>query len=496
MYISKKEINEKNLNKFISYIKNKLFIRKELKTTNELLNNVNGYPLDINQRKAVITDEDAILLIAGAGSGKTLTIVGKIRYLIEVLGIKKDDILCISFTNASVESLKNALLKNYNYNIDVCTFHKLSFDILKCSNKNISICDDDLLLNVIDEFFYNNLINKELLNIEGYNKIKDLIITFINLYKSNNYDINYFDKIFKNLKYSNEYILLRIIKYIYKEYMNELNASCEVDFNDMINCAINVVKNNGYIKKYKYIIIDEYQDTSFTKYKLISEIKNRLNCKLFVVGDDFQSIYRFTGCNLNIFLRFKEYFKYSKIMKINNTYRNSKELINVSGSFIMKNKSQIRKRLKSNKSINKPIIIVYTNNKLKALKSIINNIDTKILILGRNNNDLYKITKDNILNERINYLTVHKSKGLEEDNVILINLDNSIIGFPSKIENDNIMKYVLNDKDIFPYEEERRLFYVALTRTKNYIYLIVNKNSESVFIKEIKNNKNVKIMNI
>ena len=495
-YITKKEIKEKNINKIYAKIYNKKYINKMLKETKKLLDNVNGYSLDIDQRKAVIIDEDSILLIAGAGSGKTLTIVGKIRYLIEILGIKKEEILCISFTNDSVNSLKNALLKNYNYDIDVYTFHKLALSIIINNNKNISICENDLLSYIIDEFFLSNLKNK-LIKTKDYEKLKNLIITFINLFKSSDYNIDKFDEILKKLKYSKDYILIKIIKHIYREYMDELKSTNSVDFNDMINDAIKIVINNGYIKKYKYIIIDEYQDTSYTKYKLIYEIKKKLNSKLFVVGDDFQSIYRFTGCNLNIFLNFKKYFSYSKILKIKNTYRNSNELIKISGNFIMKNKNQMKKRLKSNKNINNPVIIIYTNNKLKTLKKLINNINTPILILGRNNNDLFNIiNNENILNENIRYLTIHKSKGLEEENVIIINLDDNIIGFPSKIESNNIIKYVLNDKDIYPYEEERRLFYVALTRTKNKVYLIVDKRSESIFIKEIKSEKNVKIMNI
>jgi len=85
----------------------------------------------------------------------------------------------------------------------------------------------------------------------------------------------------------------------------------------------------------------------------------------------------------------------------------------------------------------------------------------------------------------IKIMTVHKSKGLEADNVILVGLDDSILGFPNKIIQNNILKYVLSDKDNYPYEEERRLFYVALTRTKNDVYLLVNKNNPSIFVKEL-----------
>ena len=109
-------------------------------------------------------------------------------------------------------------------------------------------------------------------------------------------------------------------------------------------------------------------------------------------------------------------------------------------------------------------------------------------MLGRNNSDMYKVMDSQT--DKVKFLTVHKSKGLEEENVIIINLEDNILGFPSKIENHKILKYVLNEKDMYPYEEERRLFYVALTRTKNYVYLIVDKNNQSIFVKEIiKNNR-------
>ena len=138
---------------FIS--KNKI-TKENLFKSKELLDNVNGYSLDKKQRLAVIDSSDSALLLAGAGSGKTLTIVGKIRYLIEILKIKKEDILCISFTNDSVNSLKNALLKNYNYDIDVFTFHKLALNILKDNKNIVNIASSDELDYIITEYFYSN----------------------------------------------------------------------------------------------------------------------------------------------------------------------------------------------------------------------------------------------------------------------------------------------------------------------------------------------------
>jgi DNA helicase-4 len=217
-----------------------------------------------------------------------------------------------------------------------------------------------------------------------------------------------------------------------------------------------------------------------------------------VVGDDFQSIYRFSGCNLDIFINFNKYFNDCKIIYIYNTYRNSQELINVAGNFIMKNRIQNKKTLFSNKHIYRPIKIVYYSNQKEIFKKLILYLvkenEHKILILGRNNNDVnkilsddFKIIKDQIYYKDISfrYLTVHKSKGLEEENVIIINLVNDIMGFPSKLEDDSILHYIVKYSEIIPFEEERRLFYVALTRTKKYNYLLVDKCNPSIFVKEI-----------
>ena len=442
--------------------------------------------------------------MAGAGSGKSLTMVGKIRYLIERKSIKEDEILCISFTKDASKNLEMNIKKNYNYNINVYTFHKLALEILKENNYNIAL--DSTLRYIVDEYFYiikhDNYMKLKLkkilckidtkydniLNSKELEQFKRLIITFINLFKTNDYKL---DK-FLTLKGNKD--IMRIIIDIYLLYEEELKSTNSIDFNDMITRATEYLKNND-IKKYKYIIVDEYQDTSYIRYLFLKEIINKTGAKIICVGDDYQSIYRFNGCNLNMFLNFKKYFGYTKILKINNTYRNSQELINVAGNFIMKNKRQLYKKLKSSKRIEKPIKIMYGNNLKKLLDIVLKN-HKNILILGRNNFDIdkyFKLDSNNCINYNgvnIKYLTIHASKGLEEECVVIINLKDDILGIPNKIQDDNILKCVNNNIDIYPYEEERRLFYVAITRTKSDVYFLVDKKNPSIFVKElIKDNK-------
>lgn len=443
---------------------------------------VNGYTLDNYQMEAVKAMNDAVVVVAGAGSGKTLTIQGKIKYLTENLGYKENEILCLSFTNKSVLDLKEKI----NINIDIYTFHKLSIKLLE--NDKYTLINNNYLDYIINEYFYYYSLNKnkftnllkrylytnkniyKILNSKEFIKLKEQIKHFIILAKSNNLNIK--DLINKyHFSYFNNLIIINFIIEIYYIYNSELKSSNQIDLDDLIIYATKKIKELKL--RYKYIIIDEFQDTSIIRLNLVLEIIKYTHAKLMVVGDDYQSIYRFNGCKIDIFLSLKRYINDTKYYYLKYTYRNSCELIYVSVSFIMKNKYQLKKEIISNKHENKPIKIVI-NKKLEDILKII----PDCLILGRNNKDI----------ENINYnnkMTIHKSKGLEYERVILVNSDS----IPSRINNNYLFRKIIK-KDEFIYAEERRLFYVALTRTKKDIFILVNKKM-SPFVKElIKNYKN------
>ena len=426
------------------------------------------------------------LVVAGAGSGKTFTIVNKIKYLLDNNIYKENELLVISFTNESVNDLKIKI----DYNLDIMTFHKLAITLI--NNPDMKISNEYYLKYIINEYFnsygkYNkkqNKLIKRILQEMDIDNLKKLIFTFINLYKSNYNDINYLLNLYQKSHFINK-IYFKIILEIYHIYNQELESSNLYDFNDMIKIATNNINNNIIKTNYKYIIIDEFQDTSLNRFKLIDAIMKQNNAKIFVVGDDYQSIYRFSGCNLDIFLNFNKLVSNLNIINLDYNYRNPKEIIDVANSFIMKNKNQIKKETICLKNINKPIKICFYKNKRTAIEKILKYIDTKYLILGRNNTD-----KDLFNVQDKPFLTIHKSKGLEEDNIILINLTNNNNSLPSKIKNHKIINKLIKT-DYYPYEEERRLFYVALTRTRNNIYLLVPKSNYSIFIKELmKNYKN------
>lgn len=515
---------------------NEIFFEKEEKRLKGLLNDIGGKKLDKEQKRVVLSDEVNTLVLAGAGSGKSLTIVGKVKYLINYKNVNPKHILCISFTNKACDSLKEKIKDSTNNEVEVLTFHKLGLKILELDEVNYSITRSDTLEYVVNEYmnymvldegYYMNLI-LEYLDIPHrdvkaiYNKykkskefilLKKLVVKFINLFKSNCYKRKMFDIFFlENKKNFNKkireknYLFLTLCLKIYDLYESELASLYEIDFNDMLIKARDVIEKIDIY--YEYIIIDEFQDTSLARLMLIKKLLKKTNAKLLCVGDDFQSIYRFTGCNLDVFLSFDKYFKNASILKLTTTYRNSMELISTAGNFIMKNEIQLYKKLISSKKSNKPIKIIFTTNYKKAFLELLKRIDTNILVLGRNNDDIekvidksFKLMDEFLIHEDfkekiITYLTVHKAKGLEEENVIVINMEDDLLGFPNKMEDSKELSFVLGKKEKFLYAEERRLFYVALTRTKNNVYLLCNKNKKSCFIRELQMDKNVDIIEL
>ena len=464
--------------------------------------NEKNFSLDKYQNEVINCDTNA-LIIAAAGSGKTFTLIKKVQYLIENKNVNPTDIAMISFTNASVNDIKSRL----DYDIDVFTFHKLSINILEKAKVNYQLLNNNLLYYIIRETILTcpPQQQKQILNFlkikttfnnfcysQEFNSFIKFIETFINLWKTNS--LNFNDISLKRLSKKEKEILTFIFN-IYKKYLEEKASTNSFDFDDLIIIAKNYVKDAQL--SYKYLIIDEFQDTSTIRYNLIQEIQKYTNAKIIVVGDDYQSIYRFSGCNLNIFLTFTEKIENVKTIKLKNVYRNSQELIDIANKFITKNPLQIKKELISNKSNSNPIIFSPYHNPQIMFKKLLDyllNFSSNIMILTRNHKDIFSyIDEEFLLNDTsliykntiLPFYTVHKSKGLESDYVIILNCNNTLLGFPNQIENNFLINKIIPHNEI-KFAEERRLFYVGLTRCRLKTFLLYDKHNPSSFIKELK----------
>lgn len=394
------------------------------------------------------------------------------------------------------------LIETYSYEFSNQTiFHKLEKK-LKIKTKNR--IDEEIFKRYIECIFD----NKNLLY------LKKLLLQSVNLYKSNFLYDSGFEKILNNFESKNTYqkfrtnLFLEICKEAFLFYKSEIQKQGKIDFDYMILKTIEVI-NDLKNYKYKYVLVDEFQDISWPRFKFLKKILEHGNSKIFAVGDDWQSIYRFAGSDINIFLNFAEEFEDAKINKISMTYRNSQEMQTIMQKFIQKNKQQIEKSIKSSLHEKEPIRIIYDNSKSEAFKKVLTKINqvnpnSKILILGRNKSDVETISSKDIQIEKVKkddeqklissitfnklkmtFKTIHKSKGLEEDYVILINGENKKDGLPNKMEDDEIINIFLPKKDQYDFAEERRLFYVAITRAKKVAYILSNINNPSIFVKEI-----------
>ena len=355
-------------------------------------------------------------------------------------------------------------------------------------------------------------------------KLVKLVCTFIQNFKTNGFSIDDFSRFERKSTNERTKLFLSICQQCFLEYSKRLKEKNAVDFEDMINDSVRVLNEQqriGAELDFKYIIVDEYQDISRQRFDLTKELSKICKAKIIAVGDDWQSIYAYAGSDITLFTHFRQTMGYGLELKITKTYRNAQEVIDIAGGFIQKNQSQLRKELISPKHIEQPIVIEsYSENvdrkqtagkggryymigeKVEGIveKILLENPKSSILLLGRYGFDAFHlshsgkfvynektggVTSTKFSNVTLDFMTVHRAKGLGYDNVIIINARNEVYGFPSQVQDDPVLKYVVRDDHSIEYAEERRLFYVALTRTKNRVYLIVPQERPSSFVLEL-----------
>lgn len=410
------------------------------------------------------------------------------------------------------------LIKTYYYYLEDGMLEEKLEEVLRNNNVTIGQKNPKEIFDVLRK-------TNKVADFDNFNK---LIKSFINIFEAQNKEKDQFDLFIKRneseidgYKRNRQKLFLEIVRDIYDIYY-ESNEGERIDYNREISLALELIQTNRYSASYDYIFIDEYQDINPIRVLLLQSLQKITNAKLFVVGDDWQSIYKFNGSDLNLFIDFDKYFPNSEFINLQENRRNYYKLNSISSKFIMRNEKQEKKKLISKKRNNpNPINIIhysvkFKSNKVLKLYSIIlriakRNPNSRILLLGRNNNDINEFTNKNDIFEfdkhtdkitclknrklDIKFMTIHSSKGLEYDDVIILNFKDELNGFPNKIEDDSVLRF-LKEKEKCQYAEERRLLYVALTRAFNNVYLLAPKNKPSVFIKELANKCGVKKLNM
>lgn len=295
---------------------------------------------------------------------------------------------------------------------------------------------------------------------------------------------------------------LAVFEAIFERYQDSLTDQRQMDFHDMINRATEHVESGRYRSGFGYILVDEFQDISRGRARLLKALLDQSpTTQLFSVGDDWQAIYRFAGSDIAIMREFRERFGETERTDLETTFRCADRISGVATEFVLHNPAQIRKDVSSVRQANGPCVHVGLPSEdcSDLLKDTLEEIaddaarrDEKsaVLLLGR-----YRHTRPKNMTQlehayaglQLSYKTVHGSKGLEADYVVVLDLCSGKYGFPAEITDDPLLDLVLAVPEKYPHAEERRLFYVAITRAKRAVYLLADDGPPSPFVEELVN---------
>lgn len=376
-----------------------------------------------------------------------------------------------------------------------------------------------------DEFLNNLWLSNRPLNAK-WQHFADLIRNFLSLYKDSGYTR---DEIFRQAsscgfdmeRIRRFWFLFHPVLEAYEKFNSEHHS---IDFSDMVSRSCKLIARSADLLPYKYVLVDEFQDISHSRGLLLDTILNySQNAKLFAVGDDWQSIYRFSGSDLKLFVQFERHYPKSSILQLDRTYRFSDKLHILSANFVTKNPLQFKKQMTSNKCSFVPSAVAVDVRKLwknrhggastastrqdraayyhEAILAYLRKIEAQpkanrnkqpsVMLLGRMTWDKMpalastqlKKLQEQFPSLDLSYKTVHASKGLEADYVLLIGVDSNI--FPSEKQSDQIIEATLPTVETYPYAEERRLFYVGMTRCKQRLVILFDSMNPSPFISEL-----------
>ena len=318
-------------------------------------------------------------------------------------------------------------------------------------------------------------------------RLAGLLKTFLNHVKTNGLTLDELRSRVRGDQRRNECFLL-VFEQVHERYGRMLADKKELDFHDLINCAAAHIREGRWTHSYRYVLVDEFQDISAGRMALLQSLRRR-NVAYFLVGDDWQSINRFAGSDVGLLRDCGDYLGHVKRRILSQTFRFGDRIGGPSTAFVRRNPEQTQRTLgpKSGNGVNDHGICVVADgdpgHAMQDINTKTGGETSAVLVLGR-----YNDSKNGLPGKWKNcFSTVHKAKGLEEDYVVVLDLKDDRRGFPSQIEDDPLLELVLPSvgKGAYPFAEERRLFYVAMTRARRGVYLLTDPERPSAFVLEL-----------
>ncbi|MFT4273871.1 MAG: DNA helicase IV [Pantoea sp.] len=498
--------------------RNREWTAKILQEYQTFFSTVETTPLNPSQCEAVVNGEDALLVLAGAGSGKTSVLVARAGWLLQRKLAQPEQILLLAFGRQAADEMNDRIQSRLGESaIQARTFHALALHIIReGSNKQPVISklesDSKARRQLLIESWREQCSSKKA-QASGWRQW---------LQEELEWDVTegpfwQDDKLAQRLASRLERWLglmrmhggaqaamiadvpeeqrdqfskrVKLMAPILKAWKSALKDEGAVDFSGLIHQAIAILDKGRFISPWKHILVDEFQDISPQRAALLTALRQQnKRTSLFAVGDDWQAIYRFSGAEMSLTTAFHHYFGEGDRCVLDTTYRFNDRIGEIANRFVQQNPHQLRKPLNSLTKGNKKSVILLAQEQLEALLDKLSGYvkpDERVLLLAR-----YHHLRPEVLDKaktrwpklHLDFMTIHASKGQQADFVIVLGLHEGRDGFPAAARESIMEQGLLPQPEAFPDAEERRLAYVALTRARQQVWLLFDKERPSVFV--------------
>lgn len=501
--------------------RNHNWIETERRNWEVLFSTLESSPLNLSQQQAVLLNDDHNLVLAGAGSGKTSVLTARVAYLLQSHLARAEDILLVAFGRDAAKEMEARLNDKIGLAAEqtrVNTFHQLGLYILNRVETENVVISPIVLDDKLKKAWCIDWLKRHWMTPTNFKRWQKHLAKWPIAYLAGDDELGshvenpkliawlerQLDQL-AQLSLTKKEIQQQLVEHpdytrlnselgltwpCYQAWQQMLKENNHIDFNLMISRATHYVQKGKFVCPWKFIMIDEYQDISPQRLALIQALCDQKadQTNLFAVGDDWQSIYQFAGSDVDLTTDFSARFPHSTVHYLDTTYRFNNQIGMVANEFVQQNPHQLPKTLNSFKNQKqKAVYLAPGNNVEKILDQLnrqANGIKT-VLLLGRNHYHKPELLRDwqnQYLSLKMEFMTCHSSKGKEADYVIILAVDEG--QFPSRVKTLHLDGALTQPVDAFPYAEERRLFYVAMTRAKEKVW-ITHSGQGSAFVQEL-----------
>lgn len=502
--------------------RNTAFTNHMLEKYADFFQHIESSPLNPSQARAVVNGEDSLLVLAGAGSGKTSVLVARAGWLLQRGEANEEQILLLAFGRKAAQEMDQRIAERLNTDsISARTFHALALHIIQQGSKKVPRVSelesdttarhqllieswqqqcrekkaqakgwrewlrDELQWDVPEgEYWKDERLAKRLAS------RLDRWLGLMRMHGGSQAEMiaaapeEIRDLFAKRVK---------LMAPLLKSWKTALKAEEAVDFSGLIHQAINVLEKGRFISPWKHILVDEFQDISPQRAALLAALrKQNSHTSLYAVGDDWQAIYRFSGAEMSLTTAFAHHFGDADQCALDTTYRFNDRIGEIANLFVQQNPHQLAKPLNSLSKGDKKSVTLLADDQLEALLDKMSgyvNPQQRILVLAR-----YHHLRPAILEKAatrwpklaIDFMTIHASKGQQADYVVVLGLQQGKDGFPAVARESVMEEALLPQPEDYPDAEERRLLYVAMTRARHRVWLLFNKQEPSSFVDILK----------